>query len=385
MNCWGKHFVRELRRIFTDKRIFITMLGGPLLYGFLFGGVYSAGRIRHVPIVIVDQDHSALSRDLTGALLASENLTLAFYAGSRDEFYQAAKRGQAYACVVIPEGFQKDVVRGRRGRVSVIIDGSNILIGNVTSRTISGTIAAYRTGARSRSLMAFGMPRAAAAAASLPIQPVIRPLYNPTSHYGFFMLIGLVVIAIQQVTRMGTSIALNLEAEPRNAQTVSNIGGTSWTVLSAKVVATSIAILPVSLVAVRLPFDVFGSPFRGSWSLAIALLVPFVVMKVMIGYGIAGICRSALVSLHVLLFASVPLFTLTGFSWPGYAMPHWVQAISWMIPLTHMMEILRKMALSGAGLSTLWPHVAVLALWLLLAIAWSYWSVKSLLLLNQKE
>jgi hypothetical protein len=97
---------------------------------------------------------------------------------------------------------------------------------------------------------------------------------------------------------MGTSIALNLEAEPRNAQTVSNIGGTSWTVLSAKVVATSIAILPVSLVAVRLPFDVFGSPFRGSWSLAIALLVPFVVMQVMIGYGIAGICRSALVSLH---------------------------------------------------------------------------------------
>ncbi len=68
MNCWGKHFVRELRRIFTDKRIFITMLGGPLLYGFLFGGVYSAGRICHVPIVIVDQDHSALSRDLTGAL-----------------------------------------------------------------------------------------------------------------------------------------------------------------------------------------------------------------------------------------------------------------------------------------------------------------------------
>jgi len=77
MSRWNRHFVRELRRVFTDRRIVLTMLVGPFLYGLLFGGVYMAGRIRHVPIVIVDQDNSALSLDLNSALLSRENLSLA--------------------------------------------------------------------------------------------------------------------------------------------------------------------------------------------------------------------------------------------------------------------------------------------------------------------
>ncbi len=310
---------------------------------------------------------------------AGENLSLAFYAGSVDEFMVAVKRDQAYACIVIPENFQRDVVRGRAGRVTVLVDGSNVLIGNVAMRAISTTVASYRTGARSRKLLASGMPHAAAEAAAMPIQPVIRPLYNPTSHYGFFVLIGLVMVAIQQVTRSGTSIALSPEREPRNAGELRRIGGKTGQVLSAKLAATAVAVLPVSLIAIRLPFDLFGSPFRGSWLPANALPVVCVLMQTMIGYVFAGLCRSALTSLHVLLFASVPLFLLAGFTWPSYAMPQWVRALSWIIPLTHMLDMMRKMALMGAGISDLWRHVAVLAAWFPLAGVGSYWAYKSIL------
>jgi len=327
MNAWKRHFLRELRRILTDKRIAATMLVGPFLYGFLFGGVYSAGRIRHVPIVIVDQDHSALSRDLAGAL-------------------------------------------------TVILDGSNILIGNMTSRTIAGTISAYRVGARARRLMASGVSRAQAMPAALPIQPVIRPLYNPASHYGFFILVGLVCVALQQVTRMGTAIALNLEAEAGNRGTLPGVGGTPGAILMAKAAATAVIVLPLAFIAIRLPFDLFGGPFRGSWAAAYALLTVFMVMQILIGYGIAGLCRSGIVSLHLLLYASVPLFTLTGFTWPAYAMPSWLQAVSWVIPLTHFVEIMRRMALTNVGFGTLWPHVAVLLAWVPAAALWAYWAVK---------
>jgi ABC-2 type transport system permease protein len=376
MSAWKRHFLRELRRILTDKRIALTMLAGPFLYGFLFGGVYSAGRIRHVPIVIVDQDHSALSRDFTGALLASENLSLVFYGGSPEDFYRAAKRSQAYACVVIPKDLQRDVVRGAGGRVIVILDGSNILVGNMTSRTIAGTISAYRVGARARRLMAIGVPRSQAMSAALPIQPVIRPLYNPASHYGFFILVGLVAVAIQQVTRMGTAIALNLEAEAGSSSELSGIGGRPWTILTAKAAATAMTALPLAFVAIRLPFDLFGSPFRGSWATGYAVLALFVVTQVLIGCGIAGLCRSGIVSLHLLLFASVPLFTLTGFTWPVSAMPSWLQAVSWLIPLTHFLEIFRGMALMGAGFGALWPHMAVLLAWAPAAALWAHWAVK---------
>jgi ABC-2 type transport system permease protein len=367
MNAWRCQFARELRRIVTDKRIAVTMLGGPLLYAFLFGGVYSAGRISHVPIVIVDQDNSALSRDLSAALVANENLSLAFCAESPEVFVQAARRDRAYACVVFPQHFQRDVTRGDGGRVTVLYDGSNILIGNMTSRTIAGIISAYRVGARSRRLMASGMPRHEALEAAMPIQPVVRPLFNPASHYGFFVLVGLVAVAMQQVIRMGSAIALNLDDGPRDEIKA---------FLSARVAATTTAVLPFALIAMRLPFDVFGVPFRGSWGASLVIVTWFVVMQILIGYGIAGVFRSALLSLQFLLFASVPLFALSGFTWPAAAMPSWVRAVSWFVPLTHLLDLLRKMALMGAGPASLWPHAAVLAIWMVPAILFARWAFR---------
>jgi ABC-2 type transport system permease protein len=360
-------FRREMRRIFTDKRIAVTMLGGPVLYAFLFGSVYSAGRIREIPIVLVDQDNSALSRDLASALLATESLSLAFYADSPEAFPNAAKREHAYACVVIPEHFQRDVVRGAGASVTVVYDGSNILIGNMASRTISGVIASYRAGARSQRLMASGIPRKQALAAALPIQPLVRPLFNPASHYGFFVLIGLVAIAIQQVTRMGSAIALNLDTQRDGAKPL----------LTARAAATAAAVFPFAFIAVRLPFDLFGIPFRGSWLLAYAITAWFIVLQILIGYGIAGIFRSALLSLHFLLFASVPLFALSGFTWPAAAMPSWLRVVSQLMPLTHLLGMMREMALMGAGLPSLWPHVALLAVWMIPAALWARWAVKN--------
>jgi hypothetical protein len=78
MSIWKRLFRRELKRLLTDRRIVVIMLAGPFFYAFLFGGVYWQGRVREIPIVIVDQDHSEMSRDLSRALLASENLSLAF-------------------------------------------------------------------------------------------------------------------------------------------------------------------------------------------------------------------------------------------------------------------------------------------------------------------
>jgi ABC-2 type transport system permease protein len=321
MNTWRMLFRRELRRIITDRRLLMIMLGGPFLYGFLFGGVYWNGRVRDIPIVIVDQDHSALSRDLARALLSSESLSLAFYSDSVGDFYEAVKRERAYACVVLPKDLERNVLRGEQGRVAVILDGSNILIGNMTSRAISSTIASYRAQARARRLMATGVSRRQATVAAAPIQPVVRSLFNPAAHYNFFILIGLVLIALQQVTRIGAAISLSLDSEPARRRELATIGGHPGILLTAKLAATAVAILPIAFVAIRLPFDLFGSPFQGNWILSYAILTLYMLMQVLIGYGVSGMCGSALFSLQVLVFVSAPLFTLAGFTWPSYAMP----------------------------------------------------------------
>lgn len=376
MSIWMRLFRRELKRLLTDRRILVIMLAGPFFYAFLFGGVYWQGRVREIPIVIVDQDHSEMSRDLARALLASENLSLAFFGASAADFFEAAKLGRAYACVVIPKDFQRDLLRGRQGRVAVMLDGSNILIGNMLTRSIGATIATYRAEMRTRRIMAGGVPRARAVALAAPIQTVVRPLFNPASHYSYFILAGLVIVALQQVIRMGAAISLSLDSDPANRSELARIGAEPLTLLTAKVAATAALVLPAALVAIRLPFDLFGSPFRGNWLLAFAILTVFAIMQILIGYGVSGICRSALLSLHALLLFSVPVFMLSGFTWPSYAMPGWLKILSWLIPLTHVTDAFRKIALMGAGVKSLWPHLAVLMAWLPLSVLWGYWGLK---------
>jgi ABC-2 type transport system permease protein len=383
MSIWKRLFRRELKRLATDRRILVIMLAGPFFYALLFGGVYWNGRVREIPIVIVDQDDSKMSRDLARALLASENLSLAFFGASAADFFEAAKQGRAYGCVVIPEDFERDVLRGRQGRVAVILDGSNILIGNMLTRSVGATIATYRAETRARRLMAGGVSRARATAIAAPIQTVVRPLFNPASHYGYFILAGLVIVALQQVIRMGAAISLSLDSEPGNRSELARIGGRPMTLLTAKVAATATLALPAAFVAIRLPFDLFGSPFHGNWLLAFAMLAVFVVTQILVGYGVSGICGSALLSLHALLLFSVPVFMLSGFTWPSYAMPGWLQTLSRLIPLTHMTDAFRKIALMGAGVQSLWPHLAVLVAWVPVSVLWGSWGLKRQTALRQ--
>jgi len=85
----------------------------PLLYGVIFGLVYSKGKLNHLPIVVVDKDHSPLSRQLTDMLDDADVLAVKDVrqeaVGLEKIFYQDS----VYAVVEVPFHFEQDVLQGR--------------------------------------------------------------------------------------------------------------------------------------------------------------------------------------------------------------------------------------------------------------------------------
>ena len=59
---------REAGLFHRNKIMKVLYIGGPMLYGLLFGLVYTKGNLNNLPIVVVDKDHSPLSRQLTEML-----------------------------------------------------------------------------------------------------------------------------------------------------------------------------------------------------------------------------------------------------------------------------------------------------------------------------
>jgi ABC-2 type transport system permease protein len=364
--------LRETKRILSDQRIFVLLIGGPFAYAIIFGGVYWNGRATNVPIIIVDQDHSRLSREMTTALRSTDSVSIVDYANSPKELLTLARREEAYACVIFPLNFERDVLAGRSPRVAVVLDGSNTLIGGTALNAIRTVVGTYQVGVDRRVLEATGIPSGNVPTVARPIIMTGRQLFNPTSNYSYFLLIGLVCAASQSVLRMITGMSIGLDSYASLHRSVKgDMPGIPW-LFATRVAGTCCLAIPVVFGAAASVLTVFGMPHRGSLLLIFSALAVYAVIHVCMGYGYYGMCKSYILSTHLHLYMAVVLFFLSGFTWPYYAMPRAVQAIAHCIPIFHMNCIMRKVNLVGATAGWVLPHLLALTAWLVVAYAWGY-------------
>ena len=374
LSDWFGLCKREWKRMLFDIRIAFIFIGGPFFYAIIFGCVYWNGQTRHVPIVIADQDHSTLSREISSALQASDDIRVVGWVDGPEDLLPLIRRDAAYACVVFPPGFERDVLAGKKPRIGILFDGSNTLVAATASAGIRTTLATYQIGLAQRRLEAT-LPPTAAQSTALPLQEVTRFLFNPTSNYSYFILMGLVCIAVQSVTRIGGGISLELDSIAKLKREFPNLDLTERRVFLFKAIATGSLALPVAFAALSFPFLIFGAPFRGNLLVLALALTVFVFTQVCAGFGYSAVCKSAVFCTQLQLYMSAVLFTLSGFTWPYYVMPRWVRWIANLTPLFHMNCLLRKTALIGASIETIWPHLAALAVLCALSVAWGYWGV----------
>jgi ABC-2 type transport system permease protein len=367
--------MREWKRILFDSRMATMMLVVPFIYALIFGSVYREGIVKHVPIVIVDADHSHLSREITTALAASEKLTIYAQANSPQDFLPMVRQDKAFACVVMPENFERDMLAGRKASVAIIADGSNLLVGNVAAGAIGAVLTTYRVGINAEELSYAGVASTAAMSAAMPIQPSLRLPFNPTSSYRTYILMGLLVIVVQQVLRMGSGISLLLDGVDELWEGLDDPVPSVRTVLLAKLGATMMLAIPTAFLAVGAPFLVYRAPFRGSILILLLVLPIYMIMQICIGYGYSIFFRSPVTSTQFHMFMSANLFMLSGVTWPYYAMPHWLRPIAYCTPAFHMNSIVRKIALDGAGPGLLLNHLIALLIMLAIAVPWAYCAV----------
>jgi ABC-2 type transport system permease protein len=368
--------LREIKRIFSDVRILTLLVCGPFAYAFIFGGVYWNGRTTDVPIIIVDQDHSRLSREITTALRSSDSLKIVGFADAPSDLVPMIRREEAYVCVMFPLNFERDVLAGRSPKVGIVLDGSNTLIGGTALNAIRTTVATYQIGVDRRVLEATGIPSGSVPIASRPIIMTARQLFNPTSNYSYFLLIGLVCAASQSVIRMITGMSIGLDSyEALRRSVTGDLPSMPW-LFATKVAGTCCLAIPVVFGAATSVLTLFGMPHRGSLLPIFSALAVYVVIHVCMGYGYYGMCKSYILSTHLHLFMAVVLFFLSGFTWPYYAMPSAVQTVAHFVPIFHMNCIMRKVNLVGATAGWVLPHILALAMWLVVAYAWGYRAFK---------
>jgi ABC-2 type transport system permease protein len=356
MSIW-KIIKRELRQIFLlDPRriIFIFMAG--IIYLFLFGGLYMPQAVKHIPIVICDEEQSAFSRSLTQRFEDAEEFQVVDYIPERGEAEKMLRSKEAYAVLEIPQDFSMQIKTGHPERALVLINGSNILITTTTMlagenilNEFSDETAVKRIAAATGENQDYAMHQVA------PISFEWRVLNNPVRGYFPFFVIGLSLTAFQagMFLEMGASI----HTELRNLSELSRISVRR--LLAVKFLIHwlfSFAAFGLILLALVTWGQVDN---RASLWQLLLLNGCFSFAVLSLGITVAPLFHSEFDFIRTAVFYAVPSFILSGYTWPREAMTGIAVFLSDLFPLTWMANAVRSMLLSGTSWN-LWENLVIL-------------------------
>ena len=206
---------------------------------------------------------------------------------------------------------------------------------------------------------------------AMPIEMRPRLLYNPDLESSHFFVPGLVGIILQLVTLFLTSFAIVRERELGTLEQlfVTPVGRAG--LLLGKLVPYAIVGFVEMLIVLTVMVYVFGVPIRGSLLLLLALSTLFLVCALGLGLLVSTLAKTQLEAVQFAFMIMLPSVLLSGFMFPRSEMPLPIYLVTFAIPVTYFLEILRGIVLRGADFIDLVPETFGLAVCGLVILALS--------------
>ena len=343
LTLWRGLFLREWQQLRHDLRRPSFLFGAALAYLLVFGMLYLPNLVKSVPCVIYDADQSVLSRQLTTAVEDSDSFHVVRYVRTQEEMQAALKNKEAFAAIGIPADFSKKTKVGDYGTVLFMVNGSNIIMTNVTSSAIQDIVAqlSNETAARQTALLTGG-DETMLAKRIAAVQVHLRVLYNATQGYLFFFLLGLAMVAFQQgiFFAVGASVLYEYEhpdtSSPRKKLIVKGVF--YW----------GLAMLSYGLVVLVTQY-IMEIPLKASWGTLMELAAVFIFSAIAFVMLFASLFQTEIQFVRGIIMYPVPAFILSGYTWPLESMGTGLQAVACLFPLTYFSNVVRDLFLAGSS------------------------------------
>ncbi|HXN82144.1 MAG TPA: ABC transporter permease [Myxococcales bacterium] len=332
--------VKELRQLRRDRFTLAMMAALPLVQLTLFGYAIDTD-VRHMSTVVLDQDHSARSRDFAQRMRATGFFDLVGEVDSYGQLERALRTGDAKVGLVVPARWSSDLQRGGAATLQLVVDGTDP---QTVSSAVSAAGGLARAQSSDRALRRGGPPPAP----QLTLEPVTW--YNAEQRTSIFVVPGLIGLILTMTMVILTAMAIARERERGTLEQLIVSPLRPVELVVGKIVPyVGIGYLQMTLILLlgRLAFAV---PLRGSLLLLYALAFVFIAANLALGLLFSTLAQTQQQAMQLSFFFLLPNFLLSGFMFPWEAMPKPAQWLSLALPLTHFLRIVRCIALKGGGL-----------------------------------
>ena len=342
------HLIRDFRSLYLALII-------PLLLILMFGYALSLD-VEHIPLVVVDQDHTPQSRDFIRKLDATIYFDVVANLPDTAALIDYLDRNQALVGIVLPPGWSADLKADRQSQLQVIIDGSDP---NYAGNT-RAFITAYVASTNQEQLLAF-LNRQGRTRINPPVEGRIRVWFNEDLESRNFIIPGIIAVIIMIVGALLTSLVIAREYENGTMETIRSLPLGAVEFLTGKAIPYFFIALTDVLVAILMGQLLFGVIMKSSFWLMILASTIYIGVALGIGLLISTGVKSQLVANQMaIMITYLPSLLLSDFVFPQENMPMVLKLISRIVPATYFIDILNGLYLRNLGLVQLWPSFLVL-------------------------
>ena len=341
--------LKEIRSLMSDTVMVIFVV-----YAFTLAihvqATGTSSEVNNASIALVDEDNSALSKELFNAFYPPRFKLPDLIDASVVQ--DAMDKGLYMFVVSLPPRLEEDLRAGRNPAIQVNIDA--------TAMQQAGIGAGYIRNIVSDRISSF--LKRTDVTGERPVEIVVRRLFNPNAESSWFKSVVAIINQISLLTVILTGAAVIREREHGTLEHLLVMPLTAFEIAMAKVWANSLVILVATAASLFLVVQwVLEVPFAGSFTLWFLGVVLYLFFATALGIYLGTISRSMAQFALLIILVIVVLMLLSGGSTPVESQPQWLQALTYLLPARHFVSFSQVIIYRGGGFDAVWPQFAMVA------------------------
>ncbi len=343
----------------TKIKNFCIIVFIPIFFTVLFCWLFSRVFVEQIPFGVLDMDNSSTSRNIVRQFEDHPGFKVNYHAQSYDELNEKIKTERIQAGIIIPKGFAKDVVEMKAPKTILLIDGTNIVMGNNALSYGSAILNTINAKIQLNVLEGKNMVPYVAQQSISSLSFTERVMYDPQLNYGKYLIYGIIAILIQQAyLAVITPVLITEKFNMVKMKLRSKEGLKKIAIFSLRIFACILCAYLGAIVSFYCAGKYFNIPLRGTLSNYFKLISVFILDLTAAAVMFSVIFNKISDFNRLSMCLSVPTFLTAGYSWPEYMMPggfsHVVKAI-W--PLIYVADPLRLISLKGSDINIILPYI----------------------------
>lgn len=339
----------DIKRLFRDKMAIFFTFVFPLLFLFVFGGIFGRSSSVSFNVALLNHSDTSFADTFIKEAKKSKLLKIDDTITTLTAAEERMSRGELDATIILPESFGQVGERGYpTGEAQVLYDKNSEQAGQTLASVLTGM---------------FDGINAQFVDVSKPFTVTAKSTAKAGLTNFDYVFAGLLGFSLMSLGIFGP---VNVFPKLKEKGVLRRYHTTTlkvWQYFVGNVMSNIVVGLLSVATMFAVGLTVFNLSMRGSWLLMGLLVTLSATMLFGIGLAIGGWAKNERQAAPLSQIVTMPMMFLSGSFFPRFLMPEWLQNITAYLPLTPVIDASRLIITEGKTFIDLLPQFGIIAAW----------------------